>query len=143
MRTALLLALLAAAPAGANPLSDLIVGSEPCSGLSPIDRTETARLSQATIELDGDTVRLAATGHLRCKTSPGTWIGMDAAARINLSAEIDLTTCDIPVLSLDLDDFGGSAEQVLRLADGLLEDALRADARRELVDLCEGLKDPG
>ncbi|WP_425050489.1 hypothetical protein [Psychromarinibacter sp. S121] len=139
MRLAVILALLAAAPATANPLSDLIVGSNPCRNLSPIDRTDTARLSRATIDLDGDRVMIAGTGHLRCRTSPGTWIGLDAAARITLAAEVDLVTCDVQGLTVELDDFGGAAAPVLRLAEAALEDALRDDAQRELVRLCQDL----
>lgn len=128
-------------------LERLIVAEQPCSGLRTdtmfgtvgIDRLKEVRVPAADISLRDDMLTISLDGSLACQTSDQALFPGDATASLAARADIDLASCEIRDVSVELTEFGGTFAIAIQQFSGQIEAALTEEMRRGLIDVCEAL----
>ncbi|WP_157973674.1 hypothetical protein [Tropicimonas sp. IMCC34043] len=128
-------------------LDRLIVAEQPCSGLKTdtvfgtvsIDRLKEVRVPAADISLRDDLLAISMDGSLACQTSGQALFPGDATASLTARPEIDLASCEIGDVSIELGEFGGTFALAIQQFSGQIEAALTEEVRSGLIDACEAL----
>jgi len=121
-----------------------IAEENPCRGLKfdagvfsiGIDRLQSVRVDEAAILLTGDVVDAAFKGQLACETSSGAFVRANASVRISAEATAHLDTCEVPMVSVTLSNFGGSKASVLRAFSANIEGSLKKEIVEGLQEAC-------